>query len=201
MEAIYQLTLGDDTEAAGPTIDDDGNVIGPDGEVLGNVGVERAWRPQASKDVEYALERRSRIEGRLADIRSRKKAMIRNFDAMEKAELRELGWWDWRFRADLIAFARRVLEGGKRKTAQFEFGAIRFRQSAGTNEIVDMDAACDFVAAVRPEAVKVERSVPVKAVLEVVRRLEEGGEVLSLHGILKSSGPRETVTIDTGVDL
>jgi hypothetical protein len=97
-----------------------------DGELIGYVGEKAGWRPETSEDIEWALGKRAEIEADLAAVRLRKAAVLENFKALERRHGQRLAGWDWRFRPDVIAFARKSLEGGKSKTALFGNGAIRF---------------------------------------------------------------------------
>jgi phage host-nuclease inhibitor protein Gam len=167
------------------------------GEIVGRIDLKATWRAEKSDDVEWSLELRAKIESDLAAVRLRKAALLKNLSAIERDHERRLAWWEWRFRPDVVAFARKSLEGSKSKTARFAWGAIKFRMSSGTNTITDPDAAVAFVQERKPEAVKVERSVTVKTVLEVAAALGEAAPTMA-H-FLKSTGPRESATIETGV--
>lgn len=174
----------------------DGEYVTPDGEVIGPADAA-AWRAEAAGDVDWALGVRAGIEADLAALRLRKEAVLANFDALERKQRARLSWWDWRFGADVVAFARRAVEGGKARSVQFENGRVGFRTAAGTNRITDPDAAVAFVEQYKPDAVKVERSVTVKSVLEVAA--ERGVARPVIAHFLHSTGPRESVVIDTGV--
>lgn len=175
----------------------DGEYVTPDGEVIGFSDVAAAWRAEAAGDVEWALGIRAGIEADLAALRLRKAAAVANFEALEKKQSQRLAWWDWRFRSDVVAFARKALEGGKARTLQLENGAIKLRTTAGINKITDEEAAVAFVEQYRPDAVKVDRYVTVKDVLKVAA--ERGVARPVIAHFFFSTGPSESVAIETGV--
>lgn len=174
------------------------------GEVLGHVDTDPAFRIESREHAEWALGRKADIESRLLAIRARKTALLANLVAQEKGQERRLAWWDFRFRSDLVALARQSL-GGKKKSVQFDHGAVSFRSSSGTNEIIDMGAAVRFVEDFAPDEVK--KTVTATTVLKAAKAQRESYEDEShkvavdicLRTFLVSSGPKENVTVSTGV--
>ncbi len=168
------------------------------GEVLGRIDLVDRWEVDSAEAAEWALELRSKIEGHLAGIDARRRALVAQLDALRREQERRLNWWDVRFRSSLVEFARSQLTG-KARTARFAWGSVAFRKRQGTNEIVDMAAAVEWAKEWAPEAVKVSERVGVKDVLaarELALRLSVEPVALPF---LVSTGPSETAEIDTGV--
>lgn len=174
-------------------VDADGWLYDVDsGEVLGLPDLADGYAVDCVQAADAALEIRSRLEARLASLRLRKAALIANIEGLEAEQRRRLAWWDWRFAAGLIAFARSRL--GKGRSAKFFHGAVTFRATKGTNKITDMDAAVAWMRARDPECVQVVETVMVSDVLAALAR---NGE--SRPAWLQSSGPGESITISTGI--
>jgi hypothetical protein len=208
MSETASLTPGDLEEIVTASerqtaVDGDGWLYDTDtGEVLGHVEVTERFTVDSASAADWALELRSRIEGNIAGIDARIKALNEQLQALRKQEIRKLSWWEYRFGGSLIAFARAMLAGTKGKTARFTWGKVAFRATAGRNEILDMPKAIEFVRTWEPGRVKVVESVNVKDVLaardtaKTVTGEDQAGEL----PFLVSSGPGENVTISTGIE-
>lgn len=170
------------------------------GEVLGHSEVAEAFHIETAEQVDWALERRARIEAELLAVRARKRALLENLAAIERDAERRLAWWEFRFRPEVVAFARSAIEGTRSRTARFAYGSVAFRTSPGTRQILDMGAAVAFVEKYAPGLVKVARTVNLKAVDEAAGSYREATEEEpELGPFLATSGPREGVTIETGI--
>ena len=172
-------------------VDADGWLYDADtGEVLGRPDVLAGFAVDCAQAADAALEIRACIEARLAALRMRKAALVANIESMEAEQRRRLAWWDWRFGAGLVEFARSLL--GRGKTAKFVHGSVSFRATKGANRIIDMESAVAWMRDVDPERVRVVESVLVSDVLATRRK----GDLLPW---LESTGPGESVTISTGI--
>jgi phage host-nuclease inhibitor protein Gam len=169
------------------------------GEVLGHQEVDPYFAVMSTEAADWVLRLRSKIEGDLAGIDARIRALTAQLQALRSAQVRRLSWWDWRFSAELVAFARTTLRG-KSRTAHFAWGKVAFRRNAGTHQILDMAEAVAWVKDWAPERVKVVESVAVKDVLaaiEVVARAT--GEEPDRPPFLQHIGGGETATVSTGI--
>lgn len=170
------------------------------GEVLGRPELPDRFTVDSESSAEWALELRSKIEGDLAAVRARKRALVAQLDALESGILRRFAWWEFRFLPSLVDFARQNLPK-KGRTWRCPWGAVAFRTTQGSTEIVDMQAAVDWCRAWRPEAVQRKEWVTVAGVREACQAAfaatGEGDPV----GFVKSTGPGESVTVSTGVDI
>jgi hypothetical protein len=85
---------------------------------------------------------------------------------------------------------------GKSRTVQFEQGKVSFRSTQGRNEILDMPQAVAWMWRHKKELVRVVETVTVTDVLKVLATTNE-----DRPGWLRSTGPGESITINTGVDV
>jgi hypothetical protein len=171
-----------------------------DGEIIGHVSTPETFRIDTTEKADWALDKRSEIEADLLAIRARKRALLENLTRLERTIEARLTWWDFRFRAEVIAFAREAIRSIKGKTLRLTYGSIAFRTSRGTNSIFDMEQAVAFVAKFAPEHVKRVETVNVKGIMEAARSYKEATEEdASLGAFLASTGSSESVVIKTGV--
>lgn len=169
------------------------------GEVLGRADVADAFAIDSPERADWALELRSKIEGDLAGVNARLKAVTAQLQALRRQHERRLAWWDWRFSQGLVAFARSVL-AGRSRTVRFGWGSVSFRQTKGHSEIIDMAAAVEFVRAWWPETVRRVETVGVNTVLALAEKVRESTGEDERLPFLVTSGPGENVTIITGVE-
>ena len=166
--------------------------------VVGQDACQLAARITTPEEAERALERLARIDANILALRAGLDAITRNVNARIGAEQRRRDWWEFRYRPDVIEVARSML--GRTKTALFTFGRVSFRKSAGTSSIKDMDAAVAYVRQWDPAKVRVVESVTVTAIKEAMQAEAEAlDEPAAPPPCLEFSGPRESVTIDTGI--
>lgn len=184
-------------------VDPDGWVYDPDtGEVLGHEQIPVVFEVRSSEDADWVLELRSEIEARLIALDIRQKALVDQIQTLKREQMRRLSWWEYRFGPSLVAFARTLLAGSKKRTAQFTWGKVAFRRSPGRTSILDMDAAVEFVSAWAPEQVRVERSVTLSGVEAAVKAAARAtGEMPARLLWVAHSGPEERCTISTGVSV
>ena len=182
--------------------DEDGYLVClVDGEVLGRVGLDEHFTIDTEAKADWALELRSEIEGELAGIDARIKAVTEQLSRLRKQKLARLSFWDFKFRSQIIGFARTWLENRKERTMQLTWGKVAFRKTAGRTEIMDMPKAVAFVRAWAPDAVKVVETVNQEAIKEA----RENAVAANFAGVppdlpfLASSGPGESITISTGI--
>jgi hypothetical protein len=174
------------------------------GEIVGRVEIDERFKVETLEAAEWALELRSRIEGDVAGIDERIRAVTAQLRMLRGERLRRLSWWDWRIAPSLVLFARDLIRGKKTRTARFGWGQVSFRSTKGSHAILDMEAAVAYVRSWAPERVKVktEESVGIRDVIDVrdmVSRMT-GDEPERLPW-LAASGPEESVTISTGIEL
>lgn len=152
------------------------------------------------ESADWVLRVRSESEAEIAKINLQEAAFKRHCEARRKAQYQRLAWWDYKFSASLIAFARRQLTG-KARTWRGAFGSVAFRKTQGTTKIVSEVEAVAFVKTYAPELVRVTESVNLKAI-EAAREVAEKalGEVVDL-GFVKTAGASETITIETGIEI
>ncbi len=171
------------------------------GEVLGRPDVHELFEVRSVDDAEWVLELRSAIEGEIAGVRARLKAIESNLRALESAQVRRLSWWEWRFAPSLVAFARRQLTG-KSRTVRFAWGKVAFRKTRGSTDILDPERALEFVRAWNPKAIRVKEHVTTADVLATLHTIEMAThEVPETPNWLIRSGEAESVTISTGIDV
>lgn len=171
------------------------------GEVIGREDLPAKFEVDDIDKAEWSLELRSKLEGDIAAIDIRLAAVREQLQAIRREKLRRLSWWDWKFGDSLKAFARSQL-GKKSKTAQFAWGKVSFRTTAGNNEIMDMEAAVEWMKVWKPAKVKVTEKVGVKDVLATIQEVAEiSGEKPEKPPWLISSDSHENVTISTGIEI
>lgn len=154
----------------------DGWVVGEGGEILDRDDVYEGFRIDSRSKAEWALELLTKIEAELIAIQLREEALHANFRALRKAQERRLKWWEWRFRPDLIEWARRELASERSRTLQLDWGRIRVRAHKESHEISDPNAAVRFVEAWAPGLVKHKKTVGVTAVLAAKKAVEEASD-------------------------
>lgn len=168
------------------------------GEVLGLTKVPEVFQVADHDSANFVLKIRSKIEGGLSAIDARAKAAAVNFAALRAVQVRRLTWWDRRFGADLIRFAKGALTG-KGRTVQFDWGKVSFRRTAPSRTIVDMDAAVAFVQEFAPKQVRTVRSVILSGIdAALLAAAEEGCELLDLP-FLTTGDAGDKATITTGI--
>lgn len=210
MEQVSMLTAEDlaETEAQMERrtyVDADGCVVDADtGEVIGHTDVsddvKMPFRVDSQEAAEWALELRSRIEGRALGIAARRTALLKNIEKELRAEERKLSWWEWRFGSQLTDFAKANLPR-KGKTWRCAWGSVAFRATKGTTQIADEEAALAFVETWTPGLVQMRRWVTATACRAALLRAEaQCGETIETP-FLRTTEAGENVTISTGVDI
>lgn len=195
-----ELATLQDRETA---IDSDGWIYDlATGEVLGHAEMAERFTIDTDDAADWALQLKSKLEGDVAGIDIRLQALKEILLAVRREKVRRLSWWQWRFAPDLIEFARRKLAGTRSRTANFTWGKVQFRATQGTNEILDDAAAVAWMKVWDPSRVKVSERVTIKDVLETIDvEAAATGEQPERPNWLKSTGPQESVTISTGIDV
>ena len=140
------------------SVDEDGCVFNPETgevyslddaaglEVTGDLqSLANPYAVDTRADAENALERRAILESQIAALKLRLAALTEGITAQIRQKERRLAWWDYRWSFNLINFARRQLSG-KSKTAQFDHGKVSFKDVPATVEIVDEQAAIDWIS-------------------------------------------------------
>jgi hypothetical protein len=204
--SVATLTPSDIEDIVAPAtenyVDEDGYIIDSAGEVVGRVGVPDRFEINSEDSANWALELRSKLEGDIAGIDARLKAVTAQLHDIRKQKLQKLAWWDYRFSSQLVGFARRFIDGKKERTAQFTWGKVAFRKTVGRTEILDMTHAVAFVRTYEPDAVKVVESVTLKDIKKARETAGTlAGEELEALPFLASSGPGESITISTGIEV
>ncbi len=201
IEAIEQRLQ----EAERPTaVDGEGWIYDTEtGEVLGRQDAPAAFAVESVEAAEWVLEIRSQIEGEIHGVDARIRALTEQLGRLRAEKVRRLSWWEWKFGPSLAVFARGLLRG-KERTARFAWGKVAFRSTRGTTQILDMEAAVAWMRVWAPERVQVKTVETVK-VMDVLRTIAEAaratGEEPEMPGWLASSGPEESVTISTGIQI
>ncbi len=168
------------------------------GEVLGLAHEPEAFEIDSVEAAEWSLKVRSEIEGDIAGIDARLRALTEQLQAMRAAKVRQLSWWEWRFHSQLVAFARSQL-AGKAKTWNCAWGKVAFRATQGNTEITDMGAAVAWCDTWLPETVQRKVWVTVTDALKAVKAARAATGEDDRPAFLASSGPSESVTVSTGV--
>jgi hypothetical protein len=188
-------------------LDEDGWEYDVDtGEVLRFVGLPSAPLAESFKvtddaSAEWVLELRSKLEGEIVGIDARLEALQKCLLSMRRDRVNRLKTWDWRFAPSLIEYAKSKLVG-KSKKAKFAHGIVAFHASTGTNKITDMEAAVAFVEEFDPGLVKVVKTTNVTNVKKIMDEYEVSDkEIKEVAVWLESTGPRESVTISTGIEV
>ena len=148
---------------------------------------------------EWSLAKRMDAEAQILALSAKRDAIVGNIERQIKEQEQRVSKLAWKYDALIESYARDVLKatGEKTKTVKFDHGSVSFRSSKGTNEITDMDAAVAFAEKYKPDIVKVRKSVNVTDCLDVAKSGIVAGELT----FIKSSGPKETVKIETGVKV
>ena len=120
--------------------------------------------------------------GRLADLRGRAARVRDNGEKMARELEHQAAFLEMRYGAALQDFARRELDGGRRKSLRLYNGVIGFRVNparvviAGDTD-ADAAAALDWARANLPDAVSVRETLDRRAVLGLVgERLQASAE-------------------------
>lgn len=184
-------------------VDEDGYIINSQGEVIGRQDIADRFEVVDEASADWALEQRNKIEGDIAGIDARLRAVTEQLQALRRKNLARLAWWDFRFRSGIIGVARKALEGKKERSLQLTWGKVAFRKTPGKTEILDMPHAVAFVRTWEPDAVKVVESVGVKDIQKAIATAStHSGEDYSRElPFLAVSGPGESVSISTGIEI
>lgn len=105
----------------------DGYRIGPDGEVLEFVGEPR-FAIDSESAAEWVLEKRQDEESRIVALKAKREAILANLGREIKHHEGRVRALDYRFAAELEAFARTRLSG-KRRTWTCPYGSVAFRHT------------------------------------------------------------------------
>lgn len=172
------------------------------GEVLGRENLDGRFAIDSEESANWALKLRVEIETKILALDAQLRVLSQQIDALRNAQVRRLAWWDWRFRSELIQYARKRLEGRKERTAKFIWGNVAFRKCKGATTILDHQAAVDYVKTWCPERVKVKESVSSEDVKHVMDILTEStGNPQPKPNWLVLAEPREEIKIETGMDV
>lgn len=193
-----------ENEATGPVtaIDADGWIVNAEtGEVIGREGIGSGWTIDSVEAADWALKLQSEIQADILAIDARIQAVTANLQALRRAKVRRLSYWDFRFASQLVTFARTQLRG-RSKTAQFTWGRVSYRTMRGTTSVIDDAAALDYVRTWAPDQIRrtePRETVNVAAIAEAHRRaVAATGEDDPLPFIV-TSHPHEEATIQTGI--
>jgi hypothetical protein len=196
---------------------EDGSLYDPDtGEVIDEVideiidekpgldGGDRDFHIESPEAADWVLKLIATDEARLAEIETRRAALLANLDSMEVGPRNRLSWLHHRFDAELIAQAERDIAeaGGKCKTAKYPHGQVSLRKTAGKASIVDMHRAVRFVEEWAPDHIK--KTVGIEAVKLAIRHEAEAiepGDETDTRRFFKSAEPSERWSIETGIGL
>lgn len=161
----------------------------------------KAFRVDSVESAEWALQKRGDVEAEIVALEAQREAITRNINNLINQRRRRLAWWDWRFLDDLVTFARSQLK--KTKTAQFVHGKVSFRSSKGSRAILFDDQALAFVRRWAPDKIKVVESVNLTAIDAAIKAANEATESTDYDAppFVASTGPKETVTVETGLPI
>lgn len=182
------------------------------GEVLGleDDRPDAPWTINSVENAQWAGRKLAEADGALVGIQAQRVAVLHRLAVQENAARRHREWLGRRFGAGLETFARKLLAaaGWARKTADFTFVTVSFRETKGTTWLTDEARAWELADIVLPARAKRKICVTdfAAVVTELKRRVEAGDEfaepmLAEALALVESSGPGETVTIDTGVRL
>lgn len=168
------------------------------GEVLGREGVRDELRIETEEDAEWALRLRSEIEGDIVAAQARLAALKEQMEVIIKGHQRRLNWWNWRFGSQLEGFARSRLNGRSR-TWRCPWGQVSFRRVPDSRQIVDAEAALEFVKTFVPEAVQRREWVTLKAIDAALGIAEAATGERETPDFLVVTPGGETAEIKTGI--
>jgi hypothetical protein len=185
-------------------VDGDGWIYDVDtGEVIAHSTDDHQRFEIVSQDAaNWVMSLRFNAEATKLAIEARRAAYNANCDKLVRDIDNRLAWWDFRFRTDLINFARSQLTA-KAKTFKSFFGSVSFRAaSKGRREIVSMEEAVEAVKRWKPELVKRVETVKLTDLDACqVTAIEVQGEPDDFAGFMKTIPGEESITITTGVEL
>jgi hypothetical protein len=173
----------------------DGELVTEDGEVLGPVDafeledagfsesgaalvrVKPLSRPpiHSVEDAESLLRRVAEIQAQAfaADVQLR--AATERLGRERRRHERHADWILKQAGPELEAVARRELAGGKRRSLSLASGTLAFRKTQGTTVIHDHEAAILYAERSKPDAIVVEKRLPLRAAKEMVLEDIEAG--------------------------
>lgn len=146
---------------------------------------------------EWALSKRMDAEAQMVALRAKRDALVQNLEKQITEQELRVKKLAWKYDSLIESYAKEAIEatGGKTKTVRFDHGSVSFRTSSGTNKITDMEAAVSFAKEFQmAEFVKVSESINVSDLLK-----NWNGPTAALSNFVESSGPKETMKIETGV--
>lgn len=204
----HTLTWEDDiTYGDGPTDAPDNHVWrngvlydAETGEILGTVH-EHEFHVDSVEAAEWVLERIGEREAAILARQEHLKAIVANYDAMQRADERELAALHGRFDPELTAFALGVLEaqGWRTKTLRTLFGSISFRTIPARLRVIDAAAALDWALAHIPECVR--HTVNDRDVIAALQRFDGLGSVDPGEGIVELVPAGEQCFVKTNVRM
>lgn len=171
---------------------DTGEVISPEEyDEVARMPAVAAMSVKDMSDLSEILERRQDIESKIDAMERRRDIYVAHCNKMIGKERRKLDWWQRLYAPQVISFAKQWLAGGKDRTLTTPFGSVAFRNTRGKNKIANMTDAVEYVRNIDPSKIRVVESVTITTLKELV-------EVPGNLPFMRSTGPGESATIDTG---
>lgn len=164
------------------------------------------WRPTTRKEIERIFERMASADAEMLACAARLRMVQENIGKQQKKAAQKREWLEGYYGEAITNYAREALvaAGGKSKTLTLDHGKVSFRATKGTNTITDMEKAVEWAKRNLPEVVRVKEDVLVSALLDGIH--EKNASVDAQFMVeptalpfIESTGPRESVSIETGV--
>jgi len=128
------------TELTQQTIEQDGFIIDVEtGEVLGLAKPEFHVTDASSAD--WVLEKMLDAKASITRENIKLKSITENIESKKRDYQRRIDYLEFRFGAELEAFAAKELEGAKTKTWKGDYGQLKFRTVNGGVRVKDADEA------------------------------------------------------------
>lgn len=176
----------------------DGTIVDQSGEIVGLSEVSGDFHVTDKDKAEWVLSKMLDQDAAIAGLNAKERAIIENIDTQRRYHDARRKYFEWRFGAELAAFARANLKG-KQKTWTCAYGKVSFRMTQRGIEIGDEKEAISWIRSAFDPLIVIEAvKVTEKIILSVVKEKLLADPPPAGHGIaVKEAG--ENVKIETGV--
>lgn len=161
-------------------------------------GEPEPFRVHDRESAEWVLEKIFEAEGEMSALDRRLETYTRNVEAMKVEHERRATWLRERFGAELEGWARRELEGQKKRSIRTPFGRLSFRRRGARVVVKDEAAALEWAKANQSNAIKTTERFLISAVPSDRMKIWQSGGPRPPCFDLEPE--REAFAIETGIE-
>lgn len=193
------LIGAEDGEILGPVDAFEIEDAGPNEDGIALVRVRPLSRPPivTVEDAERFLARVAEIKARAFAAEVQLRATQERLEREQRRHERHAEWLLTQAGPELEAIARQELAGGKRRSLSLASGTLAFRKTQGATVIHDHEAAILYAERSKPEAIIVEKRIPLRAAKEMVLEDLEAGLIDEPPGWIAMPVEGEVFRVET----